>query len=143
MNQFYRKLEPLDAMNIGNPNIKTQISRILQRMHKDYQETNIIAYLNKYELTPAYLRKIVGSQIIIRMTKSKKNMHYKWNGGDNPDYSELADKVLAYSTHTKAVKNETESFYTAKMSLLLFKNGVQEDKIPQLTQEIIKLFFNE
>lgn len=145
-----RGLDPKKAMKIGKnfTGIKATIASVLERIFYDYKNDKVIERLSeKYEnaISPAYIRKIIGSGVIIRMTKSKKNMHYKWNAGVNPDFYDLADKVLAYSTRTpvKIEKKIDLPDYTSKLTILLFKNGVDEGKIPLLTQEIIKIFYPE
>lgn len=144
---FTRGLDPKLAMGTGN-SMKLKIARVLEHIYNDYQKFKVIDHLSmKYgeDLSPAYFRKIIGSQVIERMTKSKKNMHYKWNAGDNPDFFALADKVLAYSSRTpaKTIKPNLAPIYTSKLSVLLFRSGVDEDKIPTLTQEIVKIFLPE
>lgn len=145
-----RGLEGMEALGVGlnYTGNKGKIAPVLESIFNDYKKNKAIERLSKKYgdiLSPAYIRKIIGSGVIIRMTKSKKNMHYKWNAGDNPDFFDLADKVLAYSTRTpvKVEKKVDIPDYTSKLTILLFKNGIDEGKIPLLTQEIIKIFYPE
>jgi hypothetical protein len=118
---------------------KAQIITVLKKMYSDYQNNQTINRIVNYNLTPAYARKLIGSDIITRMTKSKRDMYYKWNGGVNPNFNELADRVLATSVRQKA-KNIEPDLNTSKLVILLFKAGVDENKIPQMTREIRNLF---
>jgi len=139
---FKRGEEALQALNIG---IKSKVISVLESIYNDYQNGYPINKLPEMYgdiLTPAYIRKIVGSGILLRMTKSKKDMYYKWVAGDNPDFSELADRVMGFSTKSSLPLEKRIDFskYTSQLTLLLFKNGVDETKISDLTKEIIKIF---
>jgi hypothetical protein len=136
-----RGLDPMDAMKIGKPPVHTKIARALFKMYEDNkQHNNVLQTLKPYELTPAYLRKVIGSGVIKRTTTSKRDMRYTWDAGDNPNFDDLAERVISFSTRTKVKKPEPNALLASKLSILLYKNGVEEDKIPQLSKDILDLF---
>ena len=45
-------------------------------------------------MSVTYLNKLADLGIIKRITDSEGNFQYEWNGGDNPDITELTNHVL-------------------------------------------------
>jgi len=133
--------------------VKQEIIKALRLIFKDYKKDKVIYSLSRYEnkyMTRTYLRKLADLQIIKRITSSKKNMQYIWNSGDNPNFEELADQVLTRSSKPALSNSDRSSFHSGeftssviKVSNMLSKNGIDDSKIPGLTQEIMKIFYPE
>ena len=140
---------PMDAMNIGvNKDATTQerIANGLRKIYDDYKKNRIIDNLyKKYKgaLSMAYLRKLADLGFITRMTSSKKNMLYMWSAGDNPDFIELANKLMMSKRVDEKLSDSSKLDKVIEVSQLLTNEGVDKDKINDLTKKIINLFYSE
>lgn len=159
---FQREGDPKDLFRIGKKyaggansgknymEIRNQLVIVLQSIFEDYKKEGVIYTLSNYEspvLTRTYLRKLADLGIIRRLTTSKKNMQYEWNSGAEPDFLELANLILVGDKTKPEVKDSLRSKNYSqdltKVIMLLTKSGISEDKIPELAQEIMKIFYPE
>jgi hypothetical protein len=115
----------------------------LKKIHQDYKKDGVIYSIGNYEtpdLSRGVLRKLCEQGPLRRISSSKKNMQYEWIAGDNPDYSALATTIMM--TSLEKLSNPVvipDSARLTKIAILLFKAGVDENKIPELTIQISKL----
>lgn len=141
--KFKQGLDPRDTMNTGiikdkNANEKMIIG--LNNMYSDYKRDGIIKNLSQnYSrfITTTYLRKLADLGIIKRMSKSRKNMMYMWNAGENPDFQDLTNSILMAR---RIDEPDLSKDYSIDIAILLSKAGVEDDKIRDLTNKIIELF---
>jgi hypothetical protein len=159
---FIREGDPKDLFRLGKKyiegaqigknyaEIKKQLIVVLQLIFEDYKKEGVIYTLSKYEspiVSRTYLRKLADLGIIRRLTASKKNMQYEWNSGGEPDFLELANLVLVGDKTKTEIKDslpsKNYSLDLTKVTILLAKSGISEDKIPELAQEIMKIFYFE
>jgi hypothetical protein len=126
---------------------KNQIAIKIKEIYNDYQKDGVIFTLSKYEdqyMTRTYLRKLADIGIIKRLTLSKKNMQYEWNEGNNPNFIELTNRLFTSKTVIKEINsNKNYNLNSSKITLLLVKYGINEEKIPDLTFQIMKIFYSE
>lgn len=145
MTQFTKGLDPKDAMKIGinYQGLRKQLNEFLRILYNDYLKYNTIYGLSRYntEVPRTYIRKIADLEIIKRITVSKKNMQYIWNGGDNPDFVLLANRVINESV-PRPEKSEFKRNYnkeSSEITVLLMENGMDSAKIPVIIGEIIRI----
>jgi hypothetical protein len=133
----------VNRKGINYATLEKQIANVLRVLYDDYNKNGSIYGISRYEfeVPRTYLRKIADIEIIKRITASKKNMQYKWNSGDNPNFDELAHKVIISSSprpeKNKPVKNY--SYDASRISMLLVKKGIDMEKIPEITREIMQI----
>lgn len=144
-----RGLNPKNAMNIGiNKDATTQerLANGLRKIYGDYQRDRIIDNLyGKYTgvLSVTYLRKLADLGFIKRMTKSKKKMLYTWTAGDNPDFIELANNLMMSKRVDEQTSDSSKTDKIIEVSQLLKDEGIENDKVTDLTKKIIKIFYPE
>ena len=95
---FTREGTPFEVFQIGKnyTEVRQQIALTLEQIYEEYKMEGIIYTLSKYEnefMSVTYLNKLAELGIIKRLTDSKGNIQYEWNGGDNPDFMELTNHV--------------------------------------------------
>jgi hypothetical protein len=130
------------------------ITSALIRIHTDFKKDGLIQSLRTYDgqniLSYGYLRKLIEMGILINVGTSRKTARYSWNGGENPDYSALAVRIVDYQL-TKSDSSESNK----KLNLLaenakidaiisitirLQKAGLTEDEIKKEIPQLLKAF---
>jgi len=150
---FIRHQEPLKAMNAGKViaeddsyvDLQHHLSIILRKMYDDFKRDKVIYGVTRYltiHVSRTYLRRLADLEIIKKITDNKKNMQYIWNAGDDPDFEKLAFKVVK-QTKVQPEKSKISEGEVIKLSLLLSRNGVSEDKIPDLIDGIRQILYPE
>lgn len=144
-----RGLNPKDAMNIGiNKDATTQerLANGLKRIYSDYKKDRMIDNLyGKYSdvMSMAYLRKLADLGFLQKMTKSKKKMIYTWSAGEDPDFIDLASKLMMGQRIDDKKDLPSKLDRTIEVTMLLTQEGVDKDKVNDLTKKIIKVFYPE
>jgi len=132
--------------------ILESITGALERIHNDYKEDGIILSLRSYDdegvITYGYLRKMVEMNIIQNLGTGKRNARYKWNGGDDPNYVEIARNILDYTPKRnlpkskKMTKESPEANLSNPLSRQTYTNAIigltLELKEIGLSEEAIK-----
>ena len=95
---FYRECTPFELFQIGKnyAEIKQQIALTLEQLYEEFKKEGVIYTLSRYEnkfMSQMYLERLVDLGIIKKLTDNKGKIQYKWNGGDNPDFMELTNRV--------------------------------------------------
>ena len=150
---FIRHQEPFKAMNAGKVTTKDDtyvdlqqhLSIILRKMYDDFKRDKVIYGVTRYltiHVSRTYLRRLADLEIIKKITDNKKNMQYIWNAGDDPDFEKLAFKVVK-QTKVQSEKSKISEGEVIKLSLLLSRNGVSENKIPDLIDGIRQILYPE
>jgi ribosomal protein S25 len=146
---FSRGGNPKDKMNIGiNKDATTQerLANGLRRIYSDYKRDRMIDNLyGKYTevLSIAYLRKLADLGFLQKMTKSKKKMIYTWSAGENPDFVELASKLMMGIRITEHKEFPSKVDKTIEVAILLKEEGIDKDKVNELAKKIINIFYPE
>ena len=96
---FYREGTPFELFQLGKnyAEIKRQIALTLEQLYEEFKKEGVIYTLSRYEnkfMSGTYLHKLVDLGIIKKLTDSKGNIQYEWNGGEDPDFIELINQVL-------------------------------------------------
>ena len=99
---FTREGAPFDVFQIGKNYTegRQQILLILEQIYEDYKKEGVIYSLTKYEnkiMSMTYLNKLAELGIVKRLPDRNGNIQYEWNGGDNPDFTDLTNRILAGS----------------------------------------------
>lgn len=144
-----RGLSPKEAMNIGiNKDATTQekLANGLRKLYSDYKNDRMIENLyGKYTdvMSIAYLRKLADLGFLQKMTRSKKKMIYAWSAGENPDFIELASKLMMGQRIEEKKEFPSQLDKTIEVTMLLTEEGIDKDKVNDLTKKIIKVFYPE
>jgi len=129
------------------------ITSALIRIHSDYKKNGFIESLRTYDgqniLSYGYLRKLIEMEILTNVGTSKKTARYHWNGGEKPDYNDLAIKVIDYQVKkSEPVEgNKKQNILGEKtkidaiigLTLELAKSGRSEAEIKELVPIMLKL----
>jgi hypothetical protein len=96
---FTREGTPFDVFQIGKnyTEVRQQIMLTLEQLYEDYKKEGVIYTLGKYEnifMSGTFLHKLVDLGIIKTLTDSEGNIQYEWNSGDNPDITDLTNKIM-------------------------------------------------
>ena len=99
---FTKEGTPFEVFQIGGnyTEVRQQIALTLGQLYEEYKMEGVIYTLSKYEnkfMSVAYLNKLADLGLIKRITDSKGNIHYEWNGGDYPDFMDLTNRVITGS----------------------------------------------
>lgn len=136
--------------------IEKELVSALMMMYNDYTKNTFIKSLNQYSinsnLSYGWIRKIVKVGILKRINEgSKKNLMYKWNGGEPPAFEMLANRVLGPSKKDKEllserfIKRSEGSLSTIdiiELTLILKRYSLTEEVIKLIIRDI-QLYFNK
>lgn len=124
---------------------KSKLIEILENLYKEHKEKgDIVKSLDDLrmkgtdsEVSLSSMRKIVNSGILVKPNISKRNPYYIWGGGDEPNYSDLADDIMQTSSRLKKTQLSTEPFYNK----ILQDRGIKisdkpKDKVSRKLSEI-------
>lgn len=145
-------------MKIRNSELIKHYALVLEAMHNEYKNTGEIkslsVYVNEY-VTLTFLRRLPDAGIVVPTTNSKRYMRYKWNADVDKEwgYEYLADKLLSMKSSSSSeyetsdnvtrpthINNELSSMSASKATVILMKEGVDPDRIPELIMELYKIF---
>jgi hypothetical protein len=134
---------------------KLLMSRVLRDMFTDFKKEGTIGTLTSYnkihpQINYNYLRKIEQAGVIEATSTSRITRKYIWKRDpNNPDFEDIAKEVLNYrssesyqsvkSTAVIAPKTKFTTEQLINLVLTLQKNGVENEKIPDLINEIKKI----
>jgi hypothetical protein len=129
------------------------ITSALIKIHSDYKKNGFIESLRTYDgqnvLSYGYLRKLIEMGILTNVGSSKKTARYQWNGGEKPDYDDLAVKVIDYqlkkaepvegNKKQNLLGEKTKMDAIIGLTLKLQKMGLSDDEIKKEVPEMLKL----
>jgi len=128
-------------------NIKQYVASGLKKIHDDFKSHKIIGGLHTYDvngtLSTGYLRKLIEMGILTNVGTSRKTSRYEWTGPQNPNYDDLATKVISFKSSSRLplpvrIPKIPERLVKTivNVTLRLNKLGVSEDNI---NDEILNL----
>ena len=96
---FTREGTPFEVFQIGinYTGQRIKIELILKQIYEESKLEGVIYSLWKYEnefMTGVLLRRLIDLGVIRILKSEKKNIQYKWNSEDVPDFTELTNRVL-------------------------------------------------
>jgi len=99
---FTREGTPFEVFQIGRnyTEQRIKIEFTLRQIYEEYKSEGVIYSLCKYEIefmTGELLRRLIDLGIIKILKRDRKNIQYKWNSEEVPDFTELTNRILTNS----------------------------------------------
>jgi len=96
---FTREGTPFEVFQIGRnyTERRMKIELILKNIYEESKLEGVVYSLSKYEnefMTGTLLRRLIDLGIIKILKRDRKNIQYKWNSEDAPDFTELTNRIL-------------------------------------------------
>lgn len=97
---FTREGTPFELFEIGRnyTGQRIKIELTLKQIYEESKLEGVIYSLCKYEnefMTWVLLGRLIDLGIIKILKRNKKNIQYKWNSEDVPDFTELTNRVIS------------------------------------------------
>jgi hypothetical protein len=132
---------------------KIQLAETLEEMYMDFKSIGYVRSLTSYcngttEFPYSHLRKMEKMGILLSRSIGNRDKTYEWIIEDPMDCLVLAQNILNNAIIKKekiilnldSARENNLTLFSAKLAIYLNSLGISETKIPEITNEIRKLF---